>query len=201
MVHLSGLLFIVLAQFTGRILASFYFFLIVATFFLYSEHVRREQKKIFKLMDIFSSKLKSIALGLERKDVERPFMGAVWFYLGMGLAFFIFPLNIASAACIMLAVGDALSTLIGLRFGKHRILGKKTAEGSTAFFVSSFFASLIFVTPILAFVGSVVATLSELISGHKRLQKNKFINDNWMIPLFAGLVMFALLFFFGFHFE
>ena len=146
----------------------------------------------------FESKLRELAIKLERKEIERPFLCAFWFYAGCGLAFLFFPLNIASAACAMLAIGDAASTLVGMRFGKHNILKNKTLEGSGAFFLTAFFISLIFVNPVLAFAGSVTATIAELIPGlsiTQKLRKKHLIDDNFLIPILAGFVMLLAILF------
>jgi len=44
LVHVSGLLFIILAQLIGGLLTAFYFFIIAATILLYSDYIRSEQK-------------------------------------------------------------------------------------------------------------------------------------------------------------
>ncbi len=199
LVHISGLLFIILAQFIGGLLTAFYFFVIAGTILLYSEYMKREQNRWLGIIDRFESKLRELAIKLERKEIERPFLCAFWFYAGCGLAFLIFPLNIASAACAMLAIGDASSTLVGMRFGKHRIMKNKTLEGSSAFFLTAFFISLIFINPLLALLGSIVAMLTELIPGlsiFKKLRKKHLIDDNFLIPIIAGAVMFLVGFLF-----
>jgi len=195
LVHLSGFLFVILAQFTGSFLAGFYFLIIAFTLFLYSEFVRRQQKVLWGLVDRFEEKFREFAVKLERKEVYRPFAGAIWFYFGCGLAFLLFPLNIASAACIMLSIGDALSTLAGIKFGKHKILKNKSVEGSATLFITSLIISQFFVPLNLAIIGSLTATFVELIPDMpslKQLKKKSLVDDNYLIPLISGLVMFMI---------
>lgn len=195
LVHLSGLLFIILAQFVGGLLTAFYFFMIALSFFIYSEYMRREEKRLKGFIKVFESRFRDFITRLERKSMARPFTGAIWFYLSCGLTFLIFPLPIASAAGAMLAVGDSLSTIIGMRFGKHRILGDKTVEGSITLIVTSFLISLIFVNPFPAFFGSITAAIAELvpeIKSLKNLRESGWLDDNLLIPLMAGLVMYMI---------
>jgi dolichol kinase len=195
LIHLSGLLFVILAQYTGGFLASVCFLMIAATFLIYSEHVRRERKRLLGLLEGMEKRIRDFAIGFERPGVARPFLGAFWFYVGCGISFLAFPMPVASAACAMLAVGDSFSTIIGSKFGKRALIGKKTIEGSVAFLVASLLIALIFVDPRLAIVGAIAATISELLPEAGRLGRARsrgLIDDNFLIPIIAGLVMTLL---------
>jgi phytol kinase len=59
------------------------------------------------------------------------------------LAFFLFDHRmVASIAIVAMAYGDGMGGLIGKRFGKHRILGPKTLEGSAAVLLATTVSSL-----------------------------------------------------------
>lgn len=180
LVHLSGVVFIILAQFIRRETAILWFSIITLFFFLYSWYVRTQEKKMESLLGKMESKFREFTLKFERKGAN-PFTGAFFFYLGCTIAFAAFPLNVASAACAMLAVGDSLSTIFGKKFGRHRISGGKTLEGSLACFVGSLAAGAFFVAPHIAVIGALAAALAELIPK---------VNDNLTIPVIAGLIMF-----------
>jgi len=185
MVHLSGVVFIIMAQFIGRELAIVYLSMIALFFFIYSWYVRTQEKKLENLLGKMESKFRDLTLKLERKHVVNPFSGAMFFYIGCALTFFMIPsLAVASAACAMLAVGDALSTLAGKKFGKRKI-GAKTLEGSFACFAGALAAGIFFVSPAIAVAGAVAATLAELVPR---------IDDNLVIPIVAGLAMYGISF-------
>lgn len=195
-VHLSGLLFIILAQFVGSLLASFYFLTISLFLLIYSEYVRRQEKRWSRLLHRMESRFRDMVTGLEREDVPRPFVGAFWFYFACGLAFLIYPLSIASAACAMLAVGDSLATILGKSFGRHRIFGSKTLTGSAVMFAASLLVGAIFVAPLIALVGAVAATLMELLPAARALEnvrRRGFLDDNFLIPIISGAVMLAVI--------
>ena len=181
-VHLSGLLFVILAQFVDRKVSIMTFLSFTVFFFLYSWHIRNQEKKLSRFMHRVESRFRDFALGFEREGVRNPFTGAMLFYAGFTLSFLLFPLPIASASCAMLAVGDSLSTIVGIKFGRHKI-GKKSLEGSLACFIFSFAAGSFFVNPFLALVGAAAASLIELFPR---------IDDNLTIPLISGLVMLLL---------
>ncbi|HLD57438.1 MAG TPA: hypothetical protein VJA47_03975 [archaeon] len=182
-VHAAGIVFILLAFFMEKWLAIVLFADIVVFFLLYGELIHTTKKSIFGFRKHF--------LGLERKGV-RPFFGALLFYLGCLITFILFPTRIAVAACCILAIGDSLSTIIGMKFGKVKIYNKRTLEGSLAFFASALLISLVFVDFRLALIGAFAGTLTELFGSSTKL-KNKFwlFDDNLLIPIISGAVMFG----------
>ena len=192
LVHLSGLLFAFLAQFIGRLYVGFYLIMVAFTLLAYSHYIRREMSLFARL----EMKIRDIAVGLERNEVSRPFIGAFWFFFASGLVFLLFPLDVASASVTMLAVGDGLSTLVGMRFGRHRIVGNKTLEGSTVMFVSCF-SALLFLPLVPVFLGSLASVLAELAPETRVLHKWKrkgLLDDNLLIPFSSALVISLALF-------
>jgi dolichol kinase len=195
LVHMSGLLFILLAQFMDKAMAGLLFLLIALFFLAYSEHVSRCEKNRKSLLSKIECRIRGMAFWLERKDSRKPFTGAFWFYTGIGLAFLIFPLRAASAAGVVLAVSDSLSTVIGVRFGRHRLAGKKTYEGTGAFFVSALLVCLIFFSPVISLLAATIAALAELLPETRLFSHPKLkivSNDNILIPLMTGLSLTVL---------
>jgi len=194
LIHLSGIFFIFLAQFTGSLIASFYFFLIAATFLIYSYYVKYQQQKLVKLMHRIETKIRDLATSLDRKQIQMPFIGAFWFFFACGVTFLLFPLHIASAATLILAVGDALSTLVGINMGKHRITRNKTVEGSLAMFIGSLLA-FIFIG-YLAIPLAVIATIIEILPDLKpirRLNERNIVDDNLLIPIICAIAIYLML--------
>ncbi len=190
-VHLSGLLFVLLAHVVGSPLISAYFFMIALTFLAYSEYVHRESQRLSGMLSSMENRFRSFLTGFERPET-RPFLGAFWFYAGCGLAFLAFPIGVASAGCAMLAVGDAVSTLVGKNLGSRKLVGKKTVEGSLSFFLSSLAIGAVFISLPVAAVGALAATAAELIPESNRLKgarKAGLVDDNYIIPIAACLVM------------
>ena len=103
----------------------------------------------------------------------------------------IFREEIAVAALVFLSLGDSAAALIGKHFGRIRLVGRRTLEGSLAALNTCLMASFVLLwlspdlgwslTPVTLLVGSVVATLSELF--------DLPLDDNFRIPVFAGLAM------------
>lgn len=190
LIHLSGALFVLLlAQVTGREVASLAFFSVALTFLLYSLYILREENRFKKLLDSLDKKIRGRVLQFERPGV--PLQGAFWFYAGCGLAFLFFPLPVATAACLILAVSDSLSTLVGFHFGKKKILGNKTLEGTATFFLSSLLIGFMLLpagAPAAALAATAGELLPELAPG---LRRRGLVDDNLIIPLLAGAAFLA----------
>lgn len=195
-VHLSGILFVILLFYIPAGLVSLYSFVLSLGLLVYAAYLRLERNRLLRLLERIESPFRKALLHFEYRQEQSPmFAGAFWFFFSLGLAALIFPLPIAAAAMWMLSVGDVFSTLVGKGCGKRKVIGKKTLEGSLAMFFSCLTA-VIFLPILPVILGSVVAVLAELLPEYKGLQKPRtkgIIDDNLLIPLAAGIVMWLVL--------
>ena len=171
-VHISGVLFVVYAVLAGRFISFLTFFSIFVFLITYAEIIKRYKHPVHK----FEERIRRFLLGFERED-EKLFEGAYLFFLSFAIVFLLFPLNIASASCLILSIGDSFSTIFGKLIGKHKIYENKTVEGFLVFVLFSYPAASLFVDPIAALVGSLVGAIAEL---------SDKINDNISIPLLSA---------------
>ena len=125
------------------------------------------------------------------KDYTGFFLPDTYFVLSAFLVFYFLPLPIGLAALLFLTYGDALSTIIGVNFGRCRIFRQKSLEGFLAFLSSAFvIAFLVSILPryqlpfVIGFSGAVIAGLTELFSVPP--------DDNFSVTIFSGLAMFLL---------
>lgn len=120
----------------------------------------------------------------ERKDVKFPGLGVITFLTGSITTILLFNDRIAFIAILILAVNDSLSTLVGMRFGTHKIYRNKTIEGFAGGLLSSFVIVLPLIGFINAFIVCLVASIIELFS---------VLDDNLLIPIFAGAILSVLI--------
>ena len=185
MVHLSGVLFVALAQFTESLVASAAFFMIAVTFLLYSFYIMREQTRLTRLLDAVDRKVRGTLMKIERPGI--PFQGAFWFYFSCGLVFLLFPKNIAITACLILAISDSLATLVGHHLGRKKFLGNKTLEGTLVFFFSALLIGWVLI-PQAALLAALAATIGELLPElAPSLRRRGLLDDNMLIPILAAL--------------
>ncbi len=108
---------------------------------------------------------------------------------------FIFREEIAVVVLLYLSLGDSAAALVGKHFGRIKLVGNRTLEGSLAALNTCLIVSLFalwvspdfgwYLTPATLLVGSLVATMSELLYLP--------LDDNFRIPVFAGLAMELIL--------
>jgi dolichol kinase len=121
--------------------------------------------------------LKRIMEILEREDKRGE--GSLIYVLGCLLTALFFPNQYAIPGILVLAISDALATLVGTCFGKRK---GKTLEGSLAFFISA--------TIIIAFFG----TLARAVIAAFFVALIEFIvrEDNFFVPISTAFLLYIL---------
>ncbi len=132
-------------------------------------------------------------LFFERPEDLKSFPGKGSFFLVLGalLSLQFFQQDIALAAISIMAVGDAITTIIGTYFGKIKnpLNPRKHLEGTALAIVASTLAAFFFVSFPVAFFGSVAGMVFESVTVRYISQ---VVDDNVIIPVVAGLVMTLL---------
>lgn len=121
-----------------------------------------------------------------------PGSGPFYFLLGTGLVFLFFPVKIAYAAILILAVGDSFSHIFAERLPKNINLPwnrRKSLTGVGLGILAGTFAAQFFVPLWAAFPASCLAIALETYPW--RVGKF-FVDDNILIPLSAGAVLYLL---------
>jgi dolichol kinase len=104
----------------------------------------------------------------------------IYLAVGIILSLLLFPVKIAAASIVIVAVGDPVAAYVGGKIGRRHIRSNKTVEGSIAGLVASFLLAALIVYPLVAFVGATGAMLMELIDQP---------DDNLTMPIAAGALM------------
>lgn len=122
-------------------------------------------------------------------EIKRfPGKGSFFLVLGSFLSVLLFPKDIALAAIAIMAVGDAVTTIIGTYFGyvKNPLNPQKHLEGTFVAIILSTLAAFTFVSFEKAFLASVTGMLIESFTVRFL---DKAIDDNVLIPLVAGATL------------
>lgn len=118
------------------------------------------------------------------QEKELPGQGAILFFVSAIIIIALFPNKlIVLGALTALIYGDSVSTVFGMRFGKTRIAGKRTLEGSAAGFAAMLPVLLALFPVHIALLAALVAMLAELLP----------VNDNFTIPIAAAITLAVLL--------
>lgn len=143
----------------------------------------------------FASRFNHFSKYVLRAEEQLKESAQVPYLMGMLLTILSFPKPVAIAGVLTLAIADPLSALIGIRFGKNRIVPHKSLEGSAAFFIATIFCVM---TAFMTFHSEDVVTshlvglaiLVALLASLFEMIPIK-IDDNLTIPIFTALVTWA----------
>ncbi len=130
-----------------------------------------------------------------RKSEANKLTGTAPYLLGIGLSLLLYRTDIATAAICFLAFGDVAATTVGERYGKTKISGEKSLEGTLAFVAAAALSGVLLnVVGIhlpygLLLAGALAAAGVELLPLP--------VNDNLVIPVISGGVMELILRFTG----
>jgi dolichol kinase len=137
-------------------------------------------------------------------ELER-LSGSSWFLASGVLTIALFPKEAASLAFLYLALGDPLASWVGVRWGRIRLPGGKSLEGSLTLFGTCFVAGTLAIHGMIALgvAGSLagaglplivgVAALSALFAAFGEWLPLRGVDDNFSVPLVtAGLTTLAL---------
>jgi len=122
-----------------------------------------------------------------RENEANKLTGAVPYVLGIGLTLFSYQTGIATAAILFLACGDVMATTVGERYGRTKIAGGKSLEGTIAFVVAAVLSGVLLNLTViqipcgLLLAGAMVAAVVELLPLP--------LNDNLVIPVVSGGAM------------
>ncbi len=107
--------------------------------------------------------------------------GATYYLTSIFLCILIFDKSIAITCILFITLGDTAAALVGKRWGRTKLIGNKSLEGSAACFVVCLLTTLFSINPIVGITGAFFATVTELLPLR--------IDDNLTVPLISGAVM------------
>lgn len=129
----------------------------------------------------------------DEKDFRKNlFTGGTYYALGIFLAIILFPKEVAMLSILIMIWCDTMAALIGKLFGKRKIIGAKTLEGSIAFILTGVVLVIVlqYFLPEYnlykaGFITVIFAAVFEQLSFIR-------INDNLSLPVFSGYVFLIL---------
>ena len=176
-IHISGFAVpLVCVQFCNASLVCTALFLVTIVYV--ASEIARIKGTNFPLFSIVTRK--AAASGLE---INHFVTAPISFATGILLTLLIFPADIAYASIAVLTLGDGFACFCGKMFGKTPLFfnRKKSLEGTICGFASAFLGATLFVSPLKALVADVAGMLAECLPSP--------IDDNMIIPLFAGIAL------------
>lgn len=149
------------------------------------------------LLSYLSKKIKipiihSLLGKFERKHELKKFpgKGVIFYFVGVYASLLLFSKEITMASIMVLAMGDSVSHLFGLHYGKikHPLSKEKFLEGTIAGFTAGFIGALVFLPWHEAFFASLIAMAVEAVEIKIGAQQ---IDDNLIVPIAAGAAVWV----------
>jgi dolichol kinase len=134
-----------------------------------------------------------------RESERGKISGMTSMVVGLTLIFFIYPRNVVLLALLYLAFADPLASYFGIRYGKDKLVGNKSLQGSMAAFAACFIATVAFLYTldlmrerlfIVSLLGGLIGAVSELIPVGR-------MDDNFLFPVLSATGLFGLFYVFG----
>lgn len=134
-----------------------------------------------------------------RNSEVKKLAGTSYLLSGVLLLLLFFPRPIASLTLLFLAFADPIASYVGIKWGRDKIMGRKSIQGTIAAFAVCATATFSFIVYynflserviVVSLIAGVIGALAELIPIWK-------LDDNFTLPLLSAVGLTILFFFFG----
>lgn len=134
-----------------------------------------------------------------RESERNRLAGSSFMLAGVTLIVLLFPKQVVLLTLLFLATADPLASYFGIRFGKDKLIGGKSLQGSLAAFVTCFTVSLAYYLALNLMHDRlfIVCLLSALIGAVSELVPFGRLDDNFIFPVLSGSMLTGLFYIFG----
>lgn len=128
-----------------------------------------------------------------RKSEVNGLTGMSYLAIGVSAIAVVFPKDIVTLSLLMLAIGDPISSIFGILYGKDVLVGKKTLQGTVAGFIACVVVSMIYFSAtahmqdrliLASLIAGVIGAISELTPVFG-------LDDNFTFPILSSCLLWA----------
>ena len=134
------------------------------------------------------------------REQEKRRLAAISFMLvGVTFNILFLPRTVVPLTLLFLAVADPLASFVGINWGKDKLVGNKSLQGSFAAFVACFLLSLGYFRymEMMHERMFIVCLLAGLIGAASELMPVGKLDDNLVFPVMSGILLTGLFAIFG----
>ncbi len=137
--------------------------------------------------------------GVLRKEEMKQMSGMAYLLSGALIVVLIFPKPIGMLSFLFLALGDPISSIVGILYGKDKIFGNKSVQGTLAGFVVCTLISTIYfqITGLMADRLVLVSLLGGIIGAFSEVLPVPKMDDNFTIPVISSILLYGMFLLFG----
>lgn len=134
-----------------------------------------------------------------RDSEKNSYSGVTPLALGVLLIILLFPPKVVLLSLFFLAFADPLASYFGIRYGKDKLFGHKSLQGTLAAFIVCFVISAIFYVNhgIMTERLVVVSLLSALVGAFSEVVPIRGLDDNFVMPVLSASFLWAIFNLFG----
>lgn len=134
-----------------------------------------------------------------RESEKHSLAGTTYLLLGVFIVIYFFPREVATLSLLFLAFADPIASYFGIRYGRDKIIGSKSFQGSlAAFAVCTLLAGgFYFLQGLMIERLLIVSLLSGLIGAVSELIPIGRMDDNFTFPIISASLLWALISLFG----
>lgn len=143
--------------------------------------------------------VQKLAGPIMRDNEKTAIAGTTYLLIGVLAIVALFPYSVVMLSLLFLAVADPTASYFGIRYGRDRLVGRKTLQGSmAAFFACTFISAAYFYTQnIMTERLLVVSLLSGFIGAVSEIIPVGDLDDNLVLPVVSSCLLYVLYFLFG----
>ena len=177
----GGILFVIFINLNYPIIQNNLLLMLIVSLIiavLFSAYAKYQKPRfLMKIIELFDK---------PQDMISYPGRGAVYFIIGALFVIVFFDRSIASAALLILVIGDPAAHFVGKYYGRKRLIvnPKKLLEGTIAGTVFGTIAAMLFVPFPIAFFGAAFGMMAEAFE-----LEMFHLDDNFFIPFVSSIVM------------
>jgi diacylglycerol kinase (CTP) len=135
---------------------------------------------------------------MRESERQKP-AGSTAMMAGVTLIVLLYPKDVVILTLIFFSLADPLASYFGILYGKDKLIGNKSLQGSAAAFVACFLVALVFYSAFGLMTERlfIVCLLSGLIGAFSELVPVGKLDDNFVFPVTAATLLTGLFYVFG----
>ncbi len=137
--------------------------------------------------------MKSFALFIRQNEVQN-LTGMTFITLGITTIAIVFPPEIVKLSLLMLAFGDPISSIFGILYGKDKLVGNKSLQGTIAGLVVCALVSAIYFLSFGLYLDRIIliSLICGIIGAVSELLPIRDLDDNFTFPIISSTLLWLL---------